>query len=93
MMNAPQQSLTTSNQLEQNDIIALVVSFFFPGFGHLMLGQTAKGLAIFFGLIAITVVTCGIGALAAPLALVDAYMVTMAQKKRPVGDWEFFPKA
>lgn len=84
----PQHGGGGSNQpLEQNDVIAIVLSFFIPGAGQLMLGQTTKGLVI----LAVMVFTCyGFGLL--PLAAaVDAYLVARAKKYRAIGDWEFFP--
>lgn len=92
---APQQPMTHQpgppakirHQLEQNDIIALVASFFLPGLGHILAGQTMKGVAI----LAVVLFTCGFGYIANILIVADAYFVLMCKKDRPVGDWEFFP--
>ncbi|GEM_PF-682310 len=84
----PANSLS-SGGLDNNDIIAMLLSFFIlPGIGHIIAGQTMKGFAI----IATTVLTCGLLGLMWPIALVDLYMVLMAKKQRTLGDWEFFPK-
>ena len=89
MMPAPNTGLKqTGNQLDNNDVIALVVTFFLPGIGHLMLGQTQKGLAIF----ALTFFTCGLSYFAVLLVVYDAYMVALARKKRPIQEWEFLPQ-
>ncbi len=81
---------TQTHTLETNDIIALILSFFvFPGIGHIMSGQAVKGVAI----MVVTFFTCGFAGLMWPVAAVDLYMVIMAQKKRPVTDWEIFPKS
>lgn len=81
-------AMTTSNQLDNNDIVAIVLSIFFPGAGHIVLGQTGKGIAIIAGMI----LTCGMFAILWPIVIIDAVMVAQASKKRPVGDWEFFPR-
>lgn len=87
MTYQPNTAMST-NQLDNNDIIAIVVSIFFPGAGHIMLGQTTKGIVI----IAAMILTCGLAAIAWPVVIIDAVMVAQARKKRPVGEWEFFPK-
>ena len=75
------------HQLTGNDIVPLILSFFLPGSGHIMLGQTTKGIVI----LAAVILTCGAG-YALNLAIVaDAYFVAMCKKDREIGDWEFFP--
>lgn len=76
-----------SGKLENNDIIALIASFLLPGVGHLMLGQTTRGLVILAGIL----FTCGAGYIVSLLVVADCYFVAMTQKYREVGDWEFFP--
>ena len=89
MMPAPNTGLKqNTDQLDSNDAIALVVTLILPGIGHLMLGQTQKGLAIF----ALTFFTCGLSYFAVLLVIYDAYMVALARKKRPIQEWEFLPK-
>ncbi len=78
---------TGGSKLENNDIIAIVLSVFFPGVGQMMLGQTTKGIVI----LAVSFFTCAAGGLLSIGAALDAYCVAMARKKRPVDDWEFFP--
>lgn len=88
MQHAPQTGMAP--QPDNNDIIAIVLTFFFPGVGHMMIGQTVKGVAIF----AANILTCGmiswsmIGLVA---VMADVYMCSLAKKVRPLGDWEFFP--
>lgn len=82
-----QKPAKIKHQLETNDIIALVASFFLPGLGHLMAGQTVKGIAIF----AVMVLSCGTGYMASLLVVADCFFVLNCKKDRPVGDWEFFP--
>ncbi|MFP4599619.1 MAG: hypothetical protein ACLFVJ_15270 [Persicimonas sp.] len=74
-------------KLENNDIIAIVLSVFFPGVGQMMLGQTTKGIVI----LAVSIFTCAAGGLLSIGAALDAYCVAMARKKRPIDDWEIFP--
>lgn len=73
--------------LETSEILAIVVTFFIPGVGQMMLGQTVKGLVI---LGAAIFTGCGLG-LVSIASVLDAYLVVMAKKRREVGEWEFFP--
>ena len=82
-------SMSSPDKLETEDVLALALSLFVPGVGHMMLGQVPKGLAI----LAATYLSCGMGYLVSVIIVLDAYMVAMARKQRPVDDWEFFPKA
>lgn len=75
------------SNLETNDVLALILSFFFPGVGHMILGQVTKGILI----VAVVIMTCGLGYLAMLFAVVDVLCLAQARKVRPVGDWEFFP--
>ena len=77
----------TKPKLENDDIIAMVLTFFLPGVGHMMLGQTTKGIVILVG----TIFTCGVGYMLTILFAVDAYLVAMTKKYRQVDDWEVFP--
>ncbi len=72
---------------DSNDILAVILSIFFPGVGQMMLGQTTKGVVVLL----VTVFTCAVGGLLSIAAALDTYCVAMAKKKRPVDDWEFFP--
>ena len=80
--------ITPAADLEGKDIAAIVLCFFVPGVGHMLLGQMLKGIAI----LAITVCTCGLGGLLLIVIALDAYCVARIMKERPVGDWEFFPE-
>lgn len=73
--------------LETNDIVAIVLSVIFPGVGHIVLGQTMKGIAI----IAAVVLSCGVGYLVSLVIAADALCIARVKKERPVGDWEIFP--
>lgn len=88
MTHQPPHHMTTANQPDSNDIIAIILSVFLPGVGHIMLGQVTKGIVILVA----TFVTCGLGYIFSVIVALDAYMVAMARKNRPVDDWEFFPK-
>lgn len=77
----------TKGKLENEDVIALVLTFIIPGVGHMMLGQVKKGVLILVG----TYLTCGSGYLLAIVFAVDAYLVAMTKKYRPLDDWEVFP--
>lgn len=94
-MQPPNQQMTQQpgtpakikHQLESNDIVALVLSFFLPGAGHIMAGQTIKGAVI----LAAMFFTCGGGYLLVLFIIADCFFVLNCKKDRPVGDWEFFP--
>lgn len=90
MMHHPgyQMQRPPSTMLDGNDVLAIVLSGFFPGVGHMMLGQTVKGAVI----LATMILTCGMGYVVAMLICVDAYYVARARKFRPVGEWEFLPQ-
>jgi hypothetical protein len=81
---APQSG---GDDLETNDIIAIVLSFFFPGVGHMMLGQTTKGVVM----LAVFLFTCGGLGLLPFASVFDAFLLAKTVKYRAVDDWEFFP--
>jgi len=87
MVQQPGPPAKIKHQLETNDIIPLVLSFFLPGAGHIMAGQTMKGIA----LLAFTFFTCGSGYLLVLFVIADCFFVINCKKDRQVGDWEFFP--
>lgn len=78
---------TGGSDLETNDILAIVLAFFLPGIGQLLLGQQVKGLVI----LALAIFTCSMGGLISVASLLDAFLVAKATKRRQVGEWEFFP--
>ena len=78
---------TTKPKLDNNDIIAIVLNLFFPGVGQMMLGQTVKGIVI----LAVSFFTCGGAGLLWVAVILDAYLVAMTRKYRPLDDWEIFP--
>ncbi len=82
-----QQLQPTSNKLENEDIVPIVLSAFFPGVGHMMLGQATKGIVILL----VSIFTCGGAGLVWIAAIVDCYLLAMTRKYRNVDDWEFFP--
>ncbi len=90
----PEQGITRSPEtgmakpkLENDDVVALVVSAFLPGVGHMLLGQVPKGVVILIG----SWVTCYGFGLVWIAMLIDTYLVALTRKYRTVGDWEFFP--
>jgi len=74
--------------LETNDIIAVVLSIFVPGVGHILLGQKTKGIVI----LGAVILSCGVGYLVSLLIAIDALCVARISKERPVQEWEFFPE-
>ena len=82
--------MTTARQtpdLDGVDILAVLLSVFAPGLGHIILGQTAKGLVI----MALVIASCGVGYILSAVIALDAFMLARAKKLRRVGDWEIFP--
>ncbi len=79
----------SSPELDGRDVLAIVVSLFAPGLGHVILGQALKGLVI----MAFVIASCGVGYVVCAIIALDAYMVARAKKVRSVGDWETFPEA
>jgi hypothetical protein len=75
-------------ELDFTDFIAVVLSIFAPGLGHVILGQVAKGVAIML----FTILSCGVGYIVSALIAFDAFMVARARHTRQVGDWEIFPE-
>ncbi len=79
---------TDSPELDLTDFIAVVLSVFAPGLGHIILGQVAKGLTI----MALTILSCGVGYIVSALVALDCFMLARARRTRSVGDWEIFPE-
>lgn len=83
-MAQPPRYITPTNQ---NPTVAAIVSFFLPGVGQMMLGQTGKG-AIILGVALFTAGFCG---LINVLAVVDALAIGGKLKRgQPVKEFEFF---
>jgi hypothetical protein len=76
------------DRLDVVDVAAIVLSVLAPGLGHVILGQTLKGLLI----LALVVASCGVGYIVAAVIALDAYCVARARKQREVGAWELFPE-
>ena len=80
--------MSHSDSLDATDIAAVVLSIFAPGLGHIILGQTLKGLLI----LTVFVASCGLGYLVSTFIALDAYLVARVRKQREVGSWEVFPE-
>ncbi|QDG50974.1 hypothetical protein FIV42_09570 [Persicimonas caeni] len=83
----PAHQRNTKPKLDNSDIFAIILSAFFPGVGQMMNGQQTKGIVV---LLVAIVTGCGVGLLSIASAL-DTYCLVMAQKRRAVDEWEFFP--
>lgn len=79
---------TTHETLTTTDILAIVLSVVAPGVGHIILGQTLKGLVILLLVFA----TFGVGLLVSAVVALDCYLVARARKERTLGTWECFPE-
>ncbi len=65
--------------------LAIVISLFLPGLGHVYLGQKAKGIIIFVG----SCLTCGVLGLASLYCALDAiYLTRKFQRGEPIGRYE-----
>jgi hypothetical protein len=80
---------TSTSDIDATDVLAIVVSVLAPGLGHVILGQTLKGLVI----MALVIASCGVGYLVSAIIALDAFLVAKARKRREVGQWETFPEA
>ncbi|MFW5739688.1 MAG: hypothetical protein ACOC1F_04920 [Myxococcota bacterium] len=74
--------------LDSHDVLAVILSVFLPGIGHIMLDQKTKGLVILAAVIA----SCGVGYLVSVIIALDAYLVARVRKHRAVADFECFPE-
>jgi TM2 domain-containing membrane protein YozV len=81
-------STASYETLDAHDVLAVVLSVFLPGLGHIMLDQRTKGLVILAAVIA----SCGVGYIVSVLIAVDAYLVARVRKERAVADFECFPE-
>ena len=97
-MNMNMSNMVTPNQLKVEPVVACILSVLLVGLGQMINGQIGKGLTLLFGGMAavfvVTLVTCGIGAVLAPvpmiIAAIDAYKCAqILQSGRPIGKWEF----
>ena len=70
---------------------AALASLVLPGVGQLLVGQTAKGVLLIFGAIALMFFSCGVSILFHPIFAVDAFMLAEKQSDgQPIGEWDFF---
>jgi TM2 domain-containing membrane protein YozV len=76
------------SELDGTDLLAILVSVFAPGLGHVILGQVAKGLLI----MALVIASCGVGYIVSALVAFDAFLLAKARRRRTVGEWETFPE-
>jgi hypothetical protein len=73
-------------------LMAILTGCCLVGVGQIILGQTAKGVSILIGSIALALITMGISApVTMILAAVDAYKIAKKLKEgKTVPKWEFF---
>lgn len=72
---------------DANPVVAALLSFFFPGAGQLMLGQTTKGAIILAG----AVFTCCLSGVFNVIAAIDAYQIgTKLKDGKPVREFDVF---
>ena len=81
-------SYVGTEPLDAHDLIAIVISVFIPGVGHIFLCLKAKGLLI----LAAVVISLGVGYVLSCIIAVDALLVARTRKFRPVADFECFPE-
>lgn len=79
----------------KDPVMMCVLSVLLVGLGQILLGQTAKGITILAGTVALVIFTCGWGALLAPfiwlISGLDAYKIaTKLKDGHSVKQWEFF---
>ena len=70
-----------------NPVSSALVSFFLPGVGQMMLGQSTKGIVM----LAVGLFTGCFGGLLNIAAAIDAYQIgKKLEQGRPVEEWEMF---
>lgn len=81
---APVATPTTSGT---DPVLAAILSLLLPGVGQLIIGQTAKGAL----LLAIGLLSCGMGGVLNVVAAIDAYLIAgRLRRGETIQDWQFF---
>ena len=80
--------MESNRSLEKYEILAIVLSVLLPGAGHVLLGQTVKGLVMLLILAA----TGGLGWILCAVVALDCYLLARARQNRSVQAWEMFPE-
>jgi TM2 domain-containing membrane protein YozV len=91
--SSPSDGLIAASDPPKDPVLMGILSgCLIVGLGQIILGQTAKGIAILLGSMALAVVTAGISIfITIPAAGVDAYLIAKKLKEgKAVGQWEFF---
>ena len=96
--NMGQVNMVTPDKLSIQPSLAAVLSVLLTGLGQMLNGQLAKGITMlgvsFVGMFIISLVTCGLGIIVAPViwlfSALDAYnCAKILQSGRSIGMWEF----
>jgi len=91
-------NVVTPDKLKVEPTIACILSIFVTGLGQMLNGQLEKGLILLIGgyifVFAISLLTCGIGAISAPILIVfsalDAYKCAQRlQSGQSIGKYEW----
>ena len=91
-------NVITPDKLKVEPTIACILSIFVTGLGQMLNGQLEKGLILLIGgyifVFAISLLTCGIGAISAPILIVfsalDAYKCAQRlQSGQSIGKYEW----
>ena len=91
-------NVITPDELKVEPTIACILSIFVTGLGQMLNGQLEKGLILLIGgyifVFAISLLTCGIGAISAPILIVfsalDAYKCAQRlQSGQSIGKYEW----
>jgi uncharacterized membrane protein YjjP (DUF1212 family) len=93
----PNPNIITPDQAK-DPVLVLVLAVFLGGIAYLIFGQWQKGIAAIAAwvcLFAITLLTCGIGAILffpfVVVVVIDAYMQAKLLKEgQTIGQWTFF---
>ena len=94
MIPRPPMHMGNANApLTQDEMIPIGLSLILPGSGHILLGQKNKGITLLAISLPLIALTCGTAYLLMIAVAYDAYLVTLVKRQRPVGEWEFLPKA
>jgi hypothetical protein len=85
--------ITPSSPAKDPLLMALLSGCCIAGLGHIILGQTTKGIVFLLANIVLAVITAGVAVLFTwPLMGIDAYLVARKLKNgQSVSEWESFP--
>lgn len=85
------QDLVMPSDPPRDPTVMAILSAIIPGLGQIILGQTVKGIVLFFLGFFLWTTTCLFGLAVTIVAIIDAYQIAVKLRNgQPVRQWEFF---